>query len=140
MQHLHFGPVLCSRLYFVSDADRDDFFDRLRGLLAESKTGCYAWALIPNHFHLLLRTGTASLSSVMRRLLTGYAVSYNFRHHRYGHLFQNRYKSILLHRERPVKGWRPEAFYVTGPLPNWASAKPNLPSDYPSTSLRSATL
>jgi len=35
------------------------------------------------------------LSSIMRRLLTGYALSYNLRHHRCGHLFQNRYKSIL---------------------------------------------
>jgi hypothetical protein len=50
---------------------------------------------MPNHAHLLLRTGKTSLSTVMRRLLTGYAVSYNRRHRRYGHLFQNRYKSIL---------------------------------------------
>jgi REP element-mobilizing transposase RayT len=60
-----------------------------------SKTTCYAWALIPNHFHLLLRTGSSSLSSIMRRLLTGYAVGYNLRHHRCGRLFPNRYKSIL---------------------------------------------
>ncbi|WP_367172701.1 transposase [Desulfobacula sp.] len=53
----------------------------------------YAWALIPNHFHLLLRTGTVSISTIMRRLLTGYALWYNRRHRRNGHLFQNRYKS-----------------------------------------------
>ncbi len=63
--------------------------------MADTVTKCYAWALIPNHFHLLLRTGNAPLSSVMRRLLTGYAVSFNHRHQRCGHLFQNRYKSIL---------------------------------------------
>jgi len=45
--------------------------------------------------HILLRTGQTSLATVMRRLLTGYAVSYNRRHRRQGHLFQNRYKSIL---------------------------------------------
>ena len=54
-----------------------------------------AWALIPNHFHLLLRTGPTPLSKVMRRLMTGYAVTFNKRHKRSGHLFQNRYKSVV---------------------------------------------
>ena len=54
-----------------------------------------AWVLIPNHFHLLLKTGATPISTVMKRLLTGYAMHYNRRHKRYGHLFQNRYKSIL---------------------------------------------
>ncbi|MDZ7696654.1 MAG: transposase [Deltaproteobacteria bacterium] len=61
----------------------------------ETQTQCYAWALIPNHFHLLLRTGPTELSKVMRRLMTGYAVTFNKRHKRSGHLFQNRYKSII---------------------------------------------
>ena len=65
----------------------------------ESETICYAWALIPNHLHLLIRTVAVPLSSVMRRLLTGYAVSFNLRHRRQGHLFQNRYKSILCQEE-----------------------------------------
>jgi putative transposase len=51
--------------------------------------------LIPNHFHLLLRTGPVPISTVMRRLLTGYALWYNRTHRRHGHLFQNRFKSIL---------------------------------------------
>jgi putative transposase len=83
------------RRIFDDDADRDNFLDRLGNILLETQTACFAWALIPNHFHLLLRTGTTKISTVMRRLLTGYAVSYNFRHRRHGHLFQNRYKSIL---------------------------------------------
>jgi REP element-mobilizing transposase RayT len=45
-----------------------------------------------NHTHFLISTGNVPVATVMRRLLTGYAVSYN---HRHGHLFQNRYKSIL---------------------------------------------
>ena len=71
------------------------FLDRLGGILSDSKTPCFAWALMTNHLHLLLRTGTAPIATVMRRLLTGYAVSFNRRHRRHGHLFQNRYKSIL---------------------------------------------
>ena len=69
--------------------------ERLGKKLQETQTACYAWALIPNHFHLLLRTGATPISVVMRRLLTGYAARYNRRHRRYGHLFQNRFKSIL---------------------------------------------
>jgi len=83
------------RSIFIDDADRDDFLDRLGGRLSDSKTPCFAWALMTNHLHLLLRTGAAPIATVMRRLLTGYAVSFNLRHHRHGHLFQNRYKSIL---------------------------------------------
>jgi hypothetical protein len=50
---------------------------------------------IPNHAHFLFRTGKVPLATVMRRLPTGYAVSFNRRHKRVGHLFQNRYKSIV---------------------------------------------
>ncbi len=45
--------------------------------------------------HILLRSSEFGLSGFMRRLLTGYAICYNHRHHRWGHLFQNRYKSIV---------------------------------------------
>ncbi len=80
---------------FSDKTDYMNFLVRLGDILAETKTSCYGWALIPNHFHLLLRTGNAPVSVVMKRLLTGYAVSFNRRHHRSGHLFQNRFKSIL---------------------------------------------
>ncbi|HQP31050.1 MAG TPA: transposase [Deltaproteobacteria bacterium] len=58
---------------FRDDTDRDDFLRRLRGLVLETETKCHAWALIPNHFHLLLKTGRVPIATVMRRLLTGYA-------------------------------------------------------------------
>ena len=61
----------------------------------EGRAVCYAFALLSNHAHLLVRTGIAPITSLMRRLLTGYAVSFNKRHKRSGHLFQNRYKSVL---------------------------------------------
>jgi REP element-mobilizing transposase RayT len=79
---------------FKDHGDRDNFLDRLGNILSETHTVGSAWALIPNHFHLLLRTGTTAISTVIRRLLTGYAVSYNFRYRRPGQLFQNRDKSI----------------------------------------------
>jgi putative transposase len=83
------------RKLFADDTDRNNFLDRIGGIIAETNTGCYAWALIPNHFHLLLRTGKVPIATVMRRLLTGHAGYFNKRHRRSGHLFQNRYKSIL---------------------------------------------
>ncbi len=50
---------------------------------------------VPIKCHLLFKTGLMPIATIMRRLLTGYAVSFNRRHRRHGHLFQNRYKSIL---------------------------------------------
>ena len=80
---------------FYDDADRDNFLERLCLVLTQTETLCFAWTLIPNHLHLLLRTGGVPIATVMRRLLTGYVVSFNKRHQRHGPLFQNRYKSIL---------------------------------------------
>jgi REP element-mobilizing transposase RayT len=76
-------------------ADRENFVRRLGELSAETKTNIYAWALMTNHAHILLRSSEFGLPGFMRRLLTGYAISYNRRHRRWGHLFQNRYKSII---------------------------------------------
>ncbi len=64
-------------------------------LLPETQTTCYGWVLLPNHAHFLFRTGQVPLATLMRRLLTGYVVSFNRRHKRHGQLFQNRYKSIV---------------------------------------------
>jgi len=79
---------------FIDDVDRRLFLERLSKLLTETGTGCIAWALMSNHFHLLLCPRVTKLSVFMRRLLTGYAVVFNLQHKRSGHLFQNRYKSI----------------------------------------------
>jgi len=94
LQHL-IGRGINRQEIFSDKADYKDFLNRLGGILSESNTSCYAWALIPNHFHLLVRTGNVPVSKVIQRLLTGYVVTYNRRHRRFGHLFQNRYKSIL---------------------------------------------
>jgi putative transposase len=83
------------RPVFLDDQDREEFLARFSRLLAETQTDCYAWALLDTHFHLLLLPHTSKLAHIMRRLLTGYAVVFNRRHKRVGHLFQNRYKSIV---------------------------------------------
>jgi putative transposase len=83
------------RQIFRTDRDREDFLARLGQVVKEGQASCFAWVLIPNHVHLLVRTGATPLARMMRRLLTGYAVSFNLRHQRSGHLFQNQYKSVV---------------------------------------------
>ena len=80
---------------FVDDADREDFVARLAQLAGIGAITVYAWALMPNHVHMLVRTGSSALERAMRTLLAGYATRFNRRHDRVGHLFQNRYKSTL---------------------------------------------
>ena len=87
------------RNIFRAEKDREDFLQRLSILLPETQTSCYAWVLMSNHAHFLFKTGTAPIARVMRRLLTGYVVSFNHRHRRSGQLFQNRYKSIICQEE-----------------------------------------
>jgi len=83
------------RKIFRNNKDRNDMMDRLADLLPATNTTCYAWAFLSNHAHFLFRSGDAGLSTLMRRLLTGYAVNFNRRYKRHGQLFQNRYKSII---------------------------------------------
>lgn len=80
---------------FRDDQDRRRFLNSFSKLLVQTGTECLAWSLLTNHVHLLLRPRRSRLSSFMRRLLTGYAIYFNLRHKRAGHLFQNRYKSIV---------------------------------------------
>ena len=87
------------KIIFKDDADREEFKRRLAEGLKETGNRCYGWALMPNHFHLLLRAGRKPLSGLMRKLLTGYALYFNHRHRRRGFLYQNRYKSVLCQEE-----------------------------------------
>ena len=76
-------------------SDQNAFVERMGQTALDTDTKIYAWALMTNHAHILLKSGQPGLSKFMRRFLTGYAITYNKRHNRYGHLFQNRYKSIV---------------------------------------------
>jgi putative transposase len=80
---------------FLDDQDRKRFLGRLGEKIAEGKCSIYAWVLMETHVHILFKSGQHSISTVMRRLLTWYAQYFNRRHLRTGHLFENRYKSIL---------------------------------------------
>jgi len=84
------------RPIFLDDADRKSFLDRIGKNLPKWGMRCFAWSLMPNHFHLLLQSDKGHLPSFMRCLLTGYSMRFNERHQRVGHLFQNRYKSPVV--------------------------------------------
>jgi putative transposase len=84
------------RRIFLSDDDRIDFVERLGRLLPEEMWRCFAWALMPNHVHLVLQGTTGPLSRLMARLNTGYAKGFNQRHRRSGYLFQNRFRSRII--------------------------------------------
>jgi len=88
------------RKIFNDNKDRENIIERLSILLPETKTQCYAWSFLSNHAHFLFRSGPHGIAGLMRRLLTGYAVSYNKRHRRHGQLFQNRYKSVICQEDR----------------------------------------
>ncbi len=83
------------RRIFRQPGDYVDFLKRLGENMARSGCRCFAWALMPNHLHLLILSGIRGIVSLMHPLLTGYAVRFNLKYRRVGHLFQNRYKSII---------------------------------------------
>ena len=84
---------------FKDGEDRSRFLERLGQNVLETQSCVYAWALMETHIHLLIRSGGPGISTLMRKLLTWYAQYYNRRHRRTGHLFENRYKSILCDEE-----------------------------------------
>ncbi len=88
---------------FPGNEDCEDFLSRLKIALGKTGGKCLAWCLIPNHFHLLILRGKKPLAELMRRLMTGYAIGFNKRYRRCGHVFQNRYKGILCDEEEYFK-------------------------------------
>jgi REP element-mobilizing transposase RayT len=98
LHHVIFRGI--DRCVIVSDiSDRQEFVNRMSRLAEATGTMIYAWALMTNHAHILLRSGKMGLPAYMRKLLSGYAQYFNRRHNRSGHLFQNRYKSIICEEE-----------------------------------------
>ena len=91
------GVARC--VIFRDEADRGKFIQDLGALVQRCKAKCLAWSLMPNHFHLLVITGMEPLGKMMQRLLIRYAIYFNGRYRRPGHLFQNRYKAIVCEEE-----------------------------------------
>ncbi len=81
------------RTLFADDLDREFFVARLDRLVRELDFVCLAWALMPNHVHLVLRTGRTRISRLLARVCTAFAMRVARRHGWVGHVFQNRFAS-----------------------------------------------
>jgi len=79
---------------FADEDDRHCFLRFLDVLLTRWGHQCYAWALMPNHYHLVLRVGEQPLGFMMRQLNSTYARYFSKQHDRHGYLFQDRFKSV----------------------------------------------
>jgi len=95
VQHVYARGIE-KRNIFLDDSDRIFFLEKIGANLSRWGIRCYAWALMSNHFHLLLRSTEGLLPSFMRCLLTVYSKYFNKKHNRVGHFFQNRYKSPIV--------------------------------------------
>ena len=84
------------REIFSDDHDREKFLEILTANRQFYGVEVHAYVLMANHFHLLMMTPEANLQKFMQRFNTSYAVYYNRRHSRNGHLYQGRYKAILV--------------------------------------------
>jgi REP element-mobilizing transposase RayT len=84
---------------FADDADYQFFLERLNFYKERFQFILYAYALMPNHVHLLIETDKINLSRIMQALQFTYTQKFNRRHKKVGHLFQGRYKAILCQKE-----------------------------------------
>jgi REP element-mobilizing transposase RayT len=87
------------RKIVMDDADRWMFIRLLGEMIEENKVVCHAWVLMDNHYHLLLETPEANLSLAMKHLNSLYTQRFNKKHHRSGHLFQGRFKALVVEKE-----------------------------------------
>jgi REP element-mobilizing transposase RayT len=81
---------------FDDDRDRDVFLKTVGEMSERFEISVFAYVLMSNHYHLMVKTERANLKKAMHWFGTTYTQRFNFRHSRKGHLFQGRYKSILV--------------------------------------------
>jgi REP element-mobilizing transposase RayT len=81
---------------FINEMDRIVFLNTVGEMSERFEMDVYAYVLMDNHYHLLVRTRQANLKKAMHWFGTAYTQRYNRRHFRSGHLFQGRYKSIIV--------------------------------------------
>ena len=84
---------------YVDDSDRQSFLDFLARACERYHWLCHAYCLMSNHYHILIETQTPSLSKGMKLINGSYTQYFNRRHQRVGHVFQGRFKGILIDRD-----------------------------------------
>jgi REP element-mobilizing transposase RayT len=81
---------------FKSKKDREKFLEYLESATKRYGAGIHAYCLMSNHYHLLLETPAGNLAQIMRHINGAYTTYFNVKRKRAGHLFQGRYKAILV--------------------------------------------
>ena len=81
---------------FKSRRDREQFLSYLESAAERYGAVIHVWCLMSNHYHLLLETPKGNLSQIMRHINGAYTTYFNVKRKRAGHLFQGRYKAILV--------------------------------------------
>ncbi len=89
---------------FRNPSDYELFFKTLKDACDYFGVFLHSFCLMPNHIHLLVETPEANLSLFMKRLLGVYTIRFNRKHERSGHLFQGRYKALLVDRDAHIRG------------------------------------
>lgn len=84
---------------YLSDQDRQVWLEILGQVCRRFNWVCHAWCQMTNHYHLLIETPEANLAEGMRQLNGVYTQRFNRAHERVGHVFQGRYKAILVERD-----------------------------------------
>ncbi len=84
---------------YSDDDDRQQFLTLLQNTVGRYSWYCHAYCLMDNHYHLLIETTTPTLSKGMQLLNGTYTQYFNRQHHRVGHVFQGRYKAILVQKD-----------------------------------------
>ena len=130
---------------YLDARDSWRFLDLLGAVCTRYEWRCFAYCLMTNHYHLVVETAQPNLSAGMRQLNGRYSQAFNYRHQREGHLFQGRYKAILVEREayllevcryvvlnpvraglaRAPRAWRWSSYRATlaGAGPAWLAAR-----------------
>lgn len=84
---------------YINDTDRSKWLDLLGQVCQRYNWRCHAYCLMTNHYHIVVETVEGNLSQGMRQLNGVYTQHFNHTHHRVGHVFQGRYKGILVDKD-----------------------------------------
>ena len=84
---------------FKQQREKTRMINLIRENLPKYEVAIYAYCIMPNHFHLLIKADLKELASFMAKILADFAKYYNFKHQRIGYVFQDRYKSQCIEKE-----------------------------------------
>lgn len=95
-----FNRSLHNEIIFKRKIDYYKFLEFLKNTQKQYPFNLYGYVIMPDHFHVLIEKRSDSVASIMKSLLSRYALYYNLKYNRRGHVFQGRYNSILVQKEK----------------------------------------